>query len=207
MNPFLSLTPLVFLVAALNAQSPATLAGSWRADLPLPNGTVQTFRFAADGKFELSMTLAVDGQYEVQGGRLIQTIALPGMVTSKTDTSSMRLTADSLVVSDGGGSAVGKALHRVSAVSGAPSIIGDWAITLGGGMSASYRFDANGGMHITAQVSDERGTYTISGTNLRLTDDKMFEIPATTTFTVTDTLLTLTPPNGKGARTFHKLPG
>lgn len=187
-------------------QTPATLVGSWRADVPLPTGAVQTFRFGADGTFDLIVAVAVDGHYRVEGNRLIETVTLPGTGVAGTDTAAVLLRGDSLVLGDVP-SPGAKTLHRpASATTNAgKGIVGDWVIMLQNGMAASYRFDPDGTISIRAQVSDERGSYTTKGNTLRLTSERTFQIPATTAFSVSDSVLTLTPANGHGARGFHKV--
>lgn len=196
------------VAAGVQAQTPTpvNLLGSWRADTPLPSGVVQTFRFGADGGFDLIVAVAVDGQYRVEGNKLIETVTLPGTGVAGTDTAAVLLRGDSLVL--GGASAPGgKTLRRPpSAVTPAgKGILGDWVIMLPNGMAASYRFDPDGTLHIRAQVSDERGTYKVKGNTMRLTSERTFQLPATTAFSVSDSVLTLTPPSGQGARGFHKV--
>lgn len=191
-------TPLLLLSSlALGAQSP--LLGSWRADVPLPNGIIQTFRFTADGKFDLAMALAVDGRYTIGGTQMIETITLPDG-TSHADTSEVRVTADSLVITDHAAGA--KSLRRA----GAPgkTIVGEWTITLASGPSATYEFAPDGSMHVRATVKEEQGTYTVTGDALRLSNDGLFQLPATTKFSIADKTLTLTPAQG-AVRTFHKI--
>lgn len=194
------------VAAGVQAQTPASIVGSWRADTPLPSGVVQTFRFAADSSFDLIVAATVDGQYHVDGNRLIETVTLPGTGVAATDTAAVLLRGDSLVL--GGASAPGgKTLRRPSSAT-APAergILGDWVIMLPNGMAASYRFNPDGTLHIRAQVSDERGTYSVKGNTLRLKSERTFQLPATTVFSVSDSVLTLTPPSGQGARGFHRV--
>ncbi len=195
-------------------QAPTTLVGNWRADTPLPTGAVQTFRFAADGSFELVVAVAVDGQYRVEGNKLIETVTVPATGMAGTDTAAVFLRGDSLVLGDAA-SPGAKTLHRPASVttstrtsattSAGKGIIGDWVIMLPNGLAASYHFDPDGTSHIRAQVSDERGNYTVKGNTLRLTSERTFQLPATTTFSVSDSVLTLTPANGHGARGFRRI--
>ncbi len=187
------------------AQSSAALVGSWRADTPLPNGVVQTFRFDANGHFDLILTVIVDGRYRVEGSKLIETVTLPSGV-SGTDTATVILRGDSLVLGDPS-APNGKTLRRPASARTAveKGILGDWVIMLPNGMAASYRFDPDGSNHIHAQVSDERGAYTMHGNTLRLSSAKTFQLPAATTFSVTGDVLTLTPASGQGARRFHRV--
>ncbi len=189
------------------AQPPATLVGIWRADVLLPSGAVQTFRFAVDGSFDLIVAIAVDGRYRVDGNKLIETVTLPGTGVTGTDTAAVLLRGDSLVLGDASSPGAKKTLHRPASttMSAGKGILGDWVIMLPNGMAASYRFDPDGSIHIRAQVSDERGNYTVNGNTLRLTSERTFQLPATTTFSVSDSVLTLTPANGHGARGFHRV--
>jgi hypothetical protein len=202
----------LFVSDTVAAQTVSTSAaqpifGEWRADTPLPNGVVQTFRFDSAGSFDLSRTLVVDGSYRVEQNRLIETVTLPSVGTSHTDTATFVIAGDSLVVSESGTSAA-RVLHRSGAAgrsSDGQSIVGDWAIQVGGQIAAHYTFNADGSMHVHASVGDERGSYTIRADTLHLSNDQTFQLPATARFTVADSVLTLTPPNGKQPRQFHKV--
>ncbi len=191
------------------AQAPATVVGSWQADTPLPTGAVQTFRFAADGSFDLVVAVAVDGHYRVEGNKLIETATVPATGMAGTDTAAVLLRGDSLVLGDAA-SPGAKTLHRpasttTTTTSAGKGILGDWVIMLPNGLAASYHFDPDGTSHIRAQVSAERGNYTVKGNTLRLTSERTFQLPATTTFSVSDSILTLTPANGHGARGFRRV--
>ena len=209
--PVAALAPVAISALLLGAQAPASLLGSWRAEQPLPNGIVQTFRFDSDGGFALTSALAVDGTYQVDGERLIQTVALPGASLAKVDTSMVRVSGDSLVVSDPAAPTSTHVLHRAGAApssagsSKAGPLVGDWTVSLSNGSVADYRFDADGTLHVRAQVATEHGTYTVSGDTLRLSDDQTFQLPAVTRYVVRDSTLTLTPPSGHGARQFRRL--
>lgn len=189
------------------AQLPATLVGSWRADTPLPSGMVQTFRFDGDGSFDLLVAVAVDGQYRVEGNKLIETVALPGTGLVRTDTAAVLLRGDSLTVGDASSSTSARTLHRPprAVTPAGKGITGEWVIMLPNGTAASYRFDPDGTSHVRAQVSDERGTYTTKGDTLRLSNERSFQLPATTVFSITGSVLTLTPANGQGSHSFHKI--
>jgi hypothetical protein len=204
--PLLSSVLLSILaVGTAGAQSPApSILGEWRADAPLPNGVVQTFRFGPDGKFDLAMALAVDGTYKVVGNQLIETVVIPTMGVTRTDTATFAIAGDSLVVHETA-SAPPRVLHRSGNVPASASIIGDWAIQVGTGMAAHYVFDADGAMHVRAKVGDEEGKYVIRSDTLHLSNDKTFQLPATAQFAVVDSVLTLTPANGKQSRHFHKV--
>lgn len=201
---------LAALVASvsLGAQGAApALLGAWRADVPLPNGVVQTFRFGADGAFDLSMTLSVDGTYSAHGNQLFETVALPTGETH-TDSSTFTVAGDSLVVNENAGPAGAGTAARVlyrSPGSGTPGIVGEWTIALAAGTTAHYTFAADGSMYVRAQVGDETGTYTVHADTLHLSNDRTFQIPATARFAVAGDVLTLTPPNGKSARQFHRV--
>lgn len=201
-------TLAIVAAASARAQTPAALIGSWRADTPLPSGVVQTFRFDADSSFDLILAVVVDGRYRVEGNKLVETVTLPGSSVSGTDTATVILHGDSLILGDAS-SPTAKTLHRPASAKArdGTGILGDWVITLPNGMSASYRFDPDGSIHIRARVSDERGTYTIKGNTLRLSSERTFQLPATTTFSVAGDVLTLTPASGQGARGFHRVAG
>jgi hypothetical protein len=201
----MTLRATIALLAAtlLGAPAPASLLGSWRAEQPLPNGIIQTFRFASDGGFDLTSSLAVDGTYHVDGQQLVQTIAVPGTSIPKADTTNIRVSGDSLVVSEPAAPGTQRVLRRASG--SGTTIVGDWTIALSNGAVASYRFDTDGSLHVRAQVATEHGTYTVAGDTLRLSDEQTFQIPAVTRFSVADGVLTLTPPNGHGARRFRRV--
>ncbi|MDQ2890742.1 MAG: hypothetical protein M3R65_09395, partial [Gemmatimonadota bacterium] len=164
---------------------------------------VQTFRFDSGGAFELAMTVDVDGTYTATGNRLIETVALANTGAMHTDTSTYTISGDSLAVNERAGSAA-RVLHRAKA-STSVGIVGEWAVTVGGGMTAHYTFAADGQMHVRALVGDEKGSYAVHADTLHLTNDHMFQLPATAQFTVVDSVLTLTPLNGKSARRFHRV--
>ncbi|HEV2643094.1 MAG TPA: DUF5640 domain-containing protein [Candidatus Elarobacter sp.] len=204
--PLAVLVPVVISALSLGAQAPSSLLGSWRAEQPLPNGIVQTFRFERDSGFELTSALAVDGTYQVEGNRLIQTVALPGSSFARADTATMRVSGDSLVVTEPASPNSSRVLRRTGvATPGAAPIVGDWTIALANGALADYRFDRDGTLHVRAQVASEHGTYAVSGDTLRLSDEQTFQIPAVTRYTVSDGVLTLTPPSGRGARRFARV--
>ncbi len=194
--------------ASLGAQAPKglsqTLVGEWRADTPLPNGVIQTFRFKPDGSFDLAMALAVEGNYRVLGNQLIETVTLPSVGLTHTDTSTFTINGDSLVVTEHEG-APPRLLRRSGARSASRTIAGDWEIVIGDGVAAHYVFDAGGAMHMHASVGDEEGKYVVRSDTLRLSNDKTFVLPATAQLAVTDSVLTLTPPSGKEARHFHRI--
>lgn len=195
------------LIAAgsIGAQtSSQTIMGAWRADAPLPNGVVQTFRFDPDGTFDLAMALVVDGRYRVARNQLIETVTLPDVGVTHTDTATFTIGGDSLIVDERAG-APPRILHRASTPPAVSSIVGDWVILIGKGIAAHYVFDADGTMHVRAQVGDEHGRYVVRADTLRLSNDQTFQLPATAQFAIVDTVLTLTPPNGKAARHFHKV--
>ncbi|HEY8310336.1 MAG TPA: DUF5640 domain-containing protein [Gemmatimonadaceae bacterium] len=198
-------TILLLAAATVGAQtsSPAII-GAWRADAPLPNGVVQTFRFDPDGKFDLAMALAVDGTYHVDGNQIIQTLTLPSVGVTHTDTATFTIIGDSLSVSDGPGAPT-RSLRRSVGMARTSGIVGDWEIVVGGGTAAHYSFAPDGTMHVRAQVDDEQGKYTVNSDTLRLSNDKTFQLPATAQFAITGSVLTLTPLNGKTARQFHKV--
>lgn len=183
-------------------QSPPALLGAWRADIPLPTGVVQTFEFDGGGHFTLVMSVGLDGKYAVAGDRLIETVVLPGTAAPRTDTSTIHIAADSLVVAGSNGAT--HTLRRVGpAVAGAAPIVGDWGISVPNGASARYHFGTDGSVNVQARVAEERGTYTLRGDTLQLSSDRTFQIPATAIASVKNGTLTLTPPSGHGARTFH----
>ncbi|HWG34489.1 MAG TPA: DUF5640 domain-containing protein [Gemmatimonadaceae bacterium] len=191
--------------SSIGAQtSPQSLVGAWRADAPLPNGVVQTFRFDADGKFDLAQALAVEGQYRIDGNQLIETVTLPSVGVTHTDTATFTVAGDSLIVSELTG-APPRVLRRTGAAVASAPIVGDWAITVGGGVAAHYVFRGDGTMHMRAQVGDEQGKYVVRADTLHLSNDKTFQLPATAHFAVADSVLTLTPQNGKQPRQFHKV--
>ncbi len=190
---------------SLGAQAASPLVGAWRAELPLPNGVVQTFTFGADGKFGLAMTLDVEGHYRLDGSRLVETVSMPdGSV--RTDTSDLHFGGDSLNVRDAGDLGPGKTLRRSgSPVAGASPLVGDWMIALPGGTFANYRFAPDGSMHVEAQLGDEHGSYTVTGDTLRLSDDRTFQLPASSRYSVSGEILTLTPlNNATGSRRFRR---
>lgn len=194
----------VLAVASIGAQASApTIIGRWRADTPLPNGIVQTFRFDPDGRFDLAMALAVDGTYRVDGNQLIETVTLPSVGVTHTDTATFSIDRDSLLVHEHGGTPA-HALHR-SVPSTTKSIVGEWEISVGGGTAAHYVFESNGTMRVRAQVGDEQGKYEIRADTLHLSNSQTFQLPAIAQFVVADSVLTLTPANGKAARRFHKV--
>lgn len=200
-------TVLTALLAASSAgaqTSSPSIIGSWRADAPLPNGVVQTFRFDADGKFDLAMSLAVDGSYRVDGNQLVETVTLPSIGVAHTDTATFSISGDSLVVNERAG-APARVLHRSGTPAATPTIVGDWAILVSSGVAAHYVFATDGTMHVRAQVGDEQGKYTIRADTLHLSNDQTFQLPAVAQFAITDSVLTLTPQNGKQARHFHKI--
>jgi uncharacterized protein DUF5640 len=192
-------------VTSMGAQtSPPTIVGTWRADAPLPNGVVQTFRFDPDGQFDLSSALAVDGTYRVDGNVLVETVALPSVGVTHTDSATFKISGDSLLVDERAG-APARVLHRSGTPMPASGIVGDWAILVGSGTEAHYAFAADGSMHVRAKVGDEQGKYTVRADTLHLSNDQTFQLPATAHFAVADSVLTLTPLNGKAARQFHKV--
>ena len=204
----LLLAPLVvpiFVAASASAQvSSPGITGAWRADVPLPNGVVQTFRFDPDGTFDLASALAVDGSYRVDGNQLIETVTLPTVGVTNTDTATFTILGDSLTVHERAG-APARVLHRSGRPAATSSIIGDWAILVSSGTAAHYVFGADGTMHVRAQVGDEHGKYTVRADTLHLSNDQTFQLPAIARFTVADSVLTLTPLNGKQPRQFHKV--
>ena len=195
---------LTATTAAAQATHPA-LIGAWRADTPLPNGVVQTFSFTADGGFDLTKDLSVDGTYQVDGNRLIETVTLPSVGASHTDTATFTIAGDSLVINEEG-TKVPRVLHRSASSPATHSIVGDWTIQVGSEMAAHYAFDSGGSMRVRARVGDEKGKYVIRADTLHLSNDESFELPATAQFAIADSVLTLTPPSGKQPRHFHKLP-
>jgi hypothetical protein len=184
---------------------PQSIVGAWRADAPLPNGVVQTFRFDPDGKFDLAQALAVEGQYRIDGNQLIETVTLPSVGMTHTDTATFTIKGDSLIVSERTG-APPRVLRRTGAAVASAPITGDWAITVGNGVAAHYVFGADGTMHMHAQVGDEQGKYVVRADTLHLSNDQTFQLPAIAHFAVADSVLTLTPQNGKQARQFHRVP-
>jgi hypothetical protein len=194
-----------FGAAILGAQqSPPSISGAWQADVPLPTGVVQTFEFDNAGHFTLIMSVGLNGTYAVAGDRLVETVVLPGTVTPRTDTSTFRVAGDSLVVTGTNGSA--HTLRRVGpAAAGATPIVGDWAISVPNGATARYHFTPDGSVTVQARVAEEHGSYSLRGDTLQLSSDRTFQIPATALVAVQNGTLTLTPPNGRGARTFHRV--
>ncbi|MEO7103352.1 MAG: DUF5640 domain-containing protein [Gemmatimonadaceae bacterium] len=195
---------LAAAVAAAQTTAPS-LIGAWRADTPLPNGVVQTFSFTADGSFDLTKDLSVDGTYQVDGNRLIETVSLPSVGASHTDTATFTIAGDSLIVNEQGAK-VPRVLHRSGSSASTQSIVGDWTIQVGAQMAAHYVFAADGSMHVRARVGDERGKYVVSADTLHLSNDESFQLPAIAQFAIADSVLTLTPPSGKQPRHFHKVP-
>jgi len=194
---------LTTTLAVAQATTPA-LIGTWRADTPLPNGVVQTFNFSMDGSFDLTKDLSVDGSYQINGNRLIETVTLPSVGASHTDTATFAIAGDSLIVNEQGTQAP-RVLHRSGSSAATLSIVGDWTIQVGSEMAAHYVFDAGGAMHVRARVGDEKGTYVTNADTLHLSNDESFELPAIAQFVVDDSVLTLTPPSGKQPRHFHKV--
>lgn len=190
--------------SSIGAQSSQSLVGAWRADAPLPNGVVQTFRFDADGKFDLAQALAVDGQYRIDGTHLIETVTLPSVGVTHTDTATFTIAGDSMIVSEIAG-APPRVLHRTGAAVASAPIVGDWVITVGNGVAAHYEFNKDGTMRMHAQVGDETGNYIVSADTLHLSNDKTFQLPAIAQFAIADSVLTLTPQNGKQSRQFHRV--
>lgn len=206
---FLSLS-LCAAAGAVHAQGVAPsapgagLVGTWRADLPLPTGVVQTFRFEPGGQFHLLQSVSMAGTYRLDGSRLVQTVTLPSGTV--TDTVTARLAGDALTFSaaaDGGS----KTLHRDGpATPGGAPLIGRWSIVLGGGLSATYTFAPDGTFRTDAVMGDEEGRYVVRGTTLELTSDRTFQLPASSRFQVQGDVLVLTPPRGTaGARRFHRI--
>lgn len=191
--------------APIGAQAPLpSILGAWRADAPLPNGVVQTFRFDPDGNFDLAITVTVDGSYRTDGNKLIETVTLPYVGATRTDTATFTIGGDSLIVNE---SAVAspRVLHRSGTQLVPSSIVGDWVILIGKEMDAHYVFDRDGTMHVRALVGDEQGKYLVRADTLHLSNNQTFQLPATAQFAIADSVLTLTPPNGKQARHFHKV--
>jgi hypothetical protein len=199
---------VALVTAPVAAQtSPAPIAGAWRADAPLPNGVVQTFRFDPDSTFDLAMELTVEGTYRTDGNQLIETVTLPSVGASHTDTATFAIAGDSLVVTERVG-APPRVLHRVAGPASPSPIVGDWSILIGAAATAHYAFAADGRMHVYARVGDEKGRYVVHADTLRLSNDQSFQLPATARFAISGSVLTLTPPNGKQPRSFHRvLPG
>jgi hypothetical protein len=201
----INVTVALAIAGSAGAQASAgSIMGEWRADAPLPNGVIQTFRFGPDGAFDLSMALVVDGTYRVDGKQLIETVTLPGAGVTHTDTAAFAIDGDSLIVTELG-SAPPRVLHRSGSRPPVAPIVGDWSIVIGKGTAAHYTFSADGTMHVRAQVGDEKGKYSVSADTLRLSNDQTFQLPAIAQFAVTDSVLTLTPSNGKAARHFRKV--
>ena len=195
----------LFTALCLGAQtSSPSIVGEWRAEAPLPNGVIQTFRFRDDGNFDLAMALAVEGTYHVAGNQLIETVTLPSVGITHTDTASFAINGDSLVVTEQAGTPP-RLLRRSGTRPASSSIVGDWEFVVGDGVAAHYAFDANGAMHMHASVGDEQGKYVVKSDTVRLTNDKTFVLPATAQFAIADSVLTLTPPSGKAPRHFHKV--
>jgi hypothetical protein len=212
----IALTASLAITGSAGAQtSSPNIVGEWLADVPLSNGAVQTFRFGPDGTFDLATTLVVDGTYRINGNQLIETVTSPGAGATRTDTASFSISGDSLTVSEHAG-ATARVLHRsgshpatarsAAARSSADApIVGDWAIIVGKGTSAHYVFSPDGTMRVRASIGDEQGRYVITADTIHLSNDQTFQIPAIAQFAVTDTVLTLTPSNGKAARRFRKV--
>jgi hypothetical protein len=203
-----SVMTLLTIRTAYAQTSSRNIVGQWRADTPLPNGVVQTFSFDADGTFDLSQALAVDGTYRVDGDKLIETVTLPSTGTTHTDTARFAIAGDSLVVSEhesAQGSASPRVLRRSGATSPTTSIVGDWSIPVSTGAVAHYVFEVDGTMRVRANVGDERGKYVISADTLHLSNEQTFQLPATARFAIVSDVLTLTPPSGKQPRQFHKV--
>lgn len=191
---------------AIEAQTATpAIVGAWRAEAPLPNGVVQTFRFDMNGNFELAKDLAVDGTYRVEGNQLVETVTLPSVGVSHTDTAIFAIAGDSLVVNERSG-APARVLRHVGPASPTQSIVGDWTIQIGSAMAAHYMFDSDGTMHVRARVGDEQGKYLVRADTLHLSNDQSFQLPAIARFAIADSVLTLTPPDGKQPRHFHKVP-
>jgi uncharacterized protein DUF5640 len=202
---FASLSAPLLSTSFVGAQTAApAIVGAWRADAPLPNGVVQTFRFDSGGRFDLAMALAVDGSFTVVGNKLIETVTLPSVGITHTDTATFSIAGDSLLINERAG-APARVLHRSGTAPGPPTVIGDWTILVGSGMAAHYVFARDGTMHVRADVGDEKGRYTINADTLHLSNDKTFQLPAIAQFVVADSVLTLTPQNGKAARRFHRV--
>src|SRR5690348_13413865 len=208
------MSPSFVLSAALTAafgtallgaqQSPPAISGAWQADAPLPDGRVQTFEFDDAGHFTLVISVGLDGKYAIAGDRLVETVIPPGTITPRTDTSTIHVAGDSLVVTGTNGSA--HTLRRVGApVAGAAPIVGDWSIKAPNGVTARYRFTSDGSVSVQARVGEEHGNYSLRGDTLQLSSDRTFQIPATALVAVQGGTLTLTPPSGHGARTFHRV--
>jgi hypothetical protein len=204
--PLIGTVALVLIASSsVGAQtSSQAIVGAWRADAPLPNGVVQTFRFDPDGRFDLAQALAVEGQYRIDGNQLIETVTLPSVGVTHTDTATFTVAGDSMIVSERSG-APSRVLHRTGAAVATAPIAGDWVITVGNGVAAHYVFGADGTMHMHAQVGDEQGKYVVRADTLHLSNDQTFQLPAIAHFAVAGNVLTLTPQNGKQARQFHKV--
>ena len=191
--------------APLRAQtSSPTLTGAWRADVPLPNGVIQTFRFDTGGTFDLTTTLAVDGRYTANGNQLVETVTLASLGATHTDTSTFAVVGDSLIVTESAGKPA-RVLHRKPGSVPAPEIMGDWTISIGDGTVVNYSFAADGTMHVRALVGDEKGRYSVSADTLHLSNDRTFQLPATAQYAIAGNVLTLTPLNGKSSRQFHRV--
>lgn len=185
-------------------QTPPAIFGAWQADVPLPTGVVQTFEFDNAGHFTLVMSIGLDGKYAIAGDRLVETVVVPGSAVPRTDTSVVHIAPDSLVVTGSNGST--HTLHRIGpAGASAGSVVGDWTISVPNGASARYHFTSDGAVSVQAHVAEERGTYTLRGDTLQLSDDRTFQIPVSALVAVQNGTLTLTPPSGHGARTFHRV--
>jgi len=207
------LAPLTVLVlsaagpvcAVATGQTPASLAGEWRADLPLPDGVVQTFAFDSVGGFHLIGSVAVAGTYVLAGHRLIQSVATQTGTVS--DTVSATVHGDSLTFAGPAGT---RTLQRVGQTGRASAgLPGSWTVSLGNGLNATYTFARDGTFQTQAVVSDESGRYSVNADTLRLTSSETFRIPALTRFRVRGDTLVLTPPRGPAgdARTFHRVRG
>jgi hypothetical protein len=148
--------------------------------------------------------LDVDGSYRVDGNQLIETVVLAIMGVTHTDTATFVIRGDSLIVSESAGTPA-RVLRRSGTPTAGSAIVGDWVISVGSSTSAHYTFAANGKMHVRAQVGDEAGKYTVRADTLHLSDDQTFQLAANAQFAVADSVLTLTPLNGKPARQFHRV--
>lgn len=195
----LAVAPLVSSPAS--GQSPPGVEGSWQADLPLPNGVVQTFTFRDAGSFSLVQSIAVTGTYTLLGDRLVQSVSLPSGIVS--DTSIVRISGDSLEVRTATGR---RTFHRVGGAGDADPLAGEWEIVVGGGIGATYRFARDGTFRTEAVVGDEDGRYAISGDTLHLTSDGTFRGGASARITVRGDTLALTPLRGGAPRHFHRVP-
>lgn len=201
-------TSLLSLAAALAGTQAPQLIGSWQADTPLPNGVVQTFRFEQGGHFTLTMSVSLDGQYAVARDRIVETVLVPGTAMPHTDTTSFRISGDSLVVGTAATAGGTRTLHRVTpAVAGASPLVGDWVINVPNGATANYTFTRDGIVHVRARVAEEHGDYTLHGDTLQLSSNRTFQVPATAIVTQQGASLTLAPPAGTqaAARHFHRV--